>query len=35
MKSPSLWDHAYLKVAANKGAMTPGIDGRRLTATRP
>jgi RNA-directed DNA polymerase len=35
MKSPSLWDQAYLKVAANKGAMTPGIDGRTFDGYRP
>lgn len=35
MKSPSLWDQAYLKVAANKGAMTPGIDGRTFDGYSP
>lgn len=35
MKSPSLWDQAYLKVAANTGAMTPGIDGRTFDGYSP
>lgn len=35
MKSPSLWDQAYLKVAANKGAMTSGIDGKTFDGYSP
>lgn len=35
MKSPSLWDQAYLKVAANKGAMTPGIDRKTFDGYSP
>lgn len=27
MKSPLLWEQAYQKIAPNKGAMTPGVDG--------
>lgn len=28
MKSPTLWEQAYQKIAVNKGAMTPGVDGK-------
>lgn len=28
MKSPLLWEHAYQQIAPNKGAMTPGVDGK-------
>jgi len=35
MKSPSLWDQAYQKVAPNKGALTPGIDGRTFDGYSP
>lgn len=35
MKSPTLWDQAYQKVAANKGALTPGVDGRTFDGYSP
>jgi RNA-directed DNA polymerase len=35
MKSPSLWDQAYQKVASNKGAMTPGINGSTFDGYSP
>jgi RNA-directed DNA polymerase len=35
MKCPSLWDQAYQKVASNKGAMTPGVDGRTFDGYSP
>ncbi len=35
MKSSSLWDQAYQKVAANKGALTPGVDGRSFDGYAP
>lgn len=35
MKSPSLWDQAYQKVASNKGAMTPGVDGKTFDGYSP
>lgn len=35
MKSPSLWEQAYLKVAANKGAMTAGVDGKTFDGFSP
>ena len=35
MKSPSLWDQAYQKVASNKGALTPGVDGRTFDGYSP
>lgn len=28
MKAPLLWELAYQKIAPNKGAMTPGVDGQ-------
>lgn len=28
MKAPLLWERAYHKIAQNKGAMTPGVDGQ-------
>lgn len=28
MKAPLLWEQAYHKIAQNKGAMTPGVDGQ-------
>lgn len=28
MKCPLLWEQAYQKIASNKGAMTPGVDGQ-------
>ncbi len=34
IKSPSLWDQAYQKVASNKGAMTPGINGTTFDGYR-
>ena len=27
MKAPLIWERAYQKIAPNKGAMTPGVDG--------
>ncbi len=35
LKCPSLWDQAYQKVASNKGAMTPGVDGRTFDGYSP
>ena len=35
MKSPSLWDQAYQKIASNKGAMTPGVDGKTFDGYSP
>jgi RNA-directed DNA polymerase len=35
MKSPSLWDQAYQKVAPNKGALTPGVDGQTFDGYSP
>ena len=35
MKSPILWDQAYQKIASNKGAMTPGIDGKTFDGYSP
>ncbi len=35
MKSPSLWDQAYQKVASNKGAMTPGVNGSTFDGYSP
>lgn len=35
LKSPVLWDQAYQKVASNKGAMTPGIDGKTFDGYSP
>ncbi|WP_237714005.1 reverse transcriptase/maturase family protein [Novosphingobium sp. Rr 2-17] len=35
MKSPLLWEHAYQQIAPNKGAMTPGVDGKTLDGFSP
>lgn len=35
MKSPSLWDQAYQKIASNRGAMTPGVDGKTFDGYSP
>jgi group II intron reverse transcriptase/maturase len=35
MKSPLLWEQAYQKIAPNKGAMTPGVDGQTLDGFSP
>jgi len=35
MKSPLLWEQAYQKIAPNKGAMTPGVDGQTFDGFSP
>jgi group II intron reverse transcriptase/maturase len=35
MKSPLLWEQAYQKIAPNKGAMTPGVDGETFDGFSP
>lgn len=35
MKEPLLWEQAYQKIAPNKGAMTPGIDGETFDGFSP
>lgn len=35
MKAPLLWERAYQKIAPNKGAMTPGVDGRTFDGFSP
>ncbi len=35
MKSPTLWEQAYQKIAVNKGAMTPGVDGKTFDGFSP
>jgi RNA-directed DNA polymerase len=35
MKCPLLWEQAYQKIAPNKGAMTPGVDGRTFDGFSP
>lgn len=35
MKSPLLWEQAYQKIAPNKGAMTPGVDGKTFDGFSP
>jgi retron-type reverse transcriptase len=35
MKSPLLWERAYQKIASNKGAMTPGVDGATFDGYSP
>ena len=35
MKAPLLWELAYQKIAPNKGAMTPGVDGETFDGFSP
>ena len=35
MKEPLLWERAYQRIAPNKGAMTPGVDGATLDGFSP
>lgn len=35
LKSPLLWEHAYQRIAPNKGAMTPGVDGQTFDGFSP
>lgn len=35
MKDPLLWEQAYLRIAPNKGALTPGVDGNTLDGFSP
>lgn len=35
MKCPLLWEQAYQKIALNKGAMTPGVDGQSFDGFSP
>lgn len=35
MKASPLWVQAYQKIAPNKGAMTPGVDGKTLDGFSP
>jgi RNA-directed DNA polymerase len=35
MKTPLLWEQAYQKIAPNKGAMTPGVDGATFDGFSP
>ncbi|WP_222594266.1 reverse transcriptase domain-containing protein, partial [Kozakia baliensis] len=35
MKAPLLWEMAYQKIAPNKGAMTPGVDGDTFDGFSP
>lgn len=35
MKAPLLWEMAYQKIAPNKGAMTPGVDGETFDGFSP
>ena len=35
MKSPLLWEQAYQKIASNKGATTPGVDGKTFDGFSP